>query len=226
MLPDWKIRKEIVEIGRRIYDKGLACGADGNISYKVADDRMLITGSGTCLGELETTDIIYTDFSGNILSGKLKPSSELPMHIAVYRHRLNINAVIHAHPPLATGFSIAGVSLAGCVIPEVVMTLGKIPTAPYATPSSEEGVDAISELITNHDAIILDRHGAITIGKTLKESFYKLEKVEYAAKVTLAARQLGQVQKLTPEQITKLQTISSVSGRVTDGSCSDCGTCG
>ncbi len=222
MLPDWKIRKEIIEIGRKIYEKKLAAGTDGNISYKVADDRMLITGGGTCLGELKSTDIIYTDFSGNLLSGDRPPSSETPMHIAVYRHRPNINAVVHAHPPIATGFSIAGVSLAGCVIPEIIMTLGKIPTASYATPSSDEGAKAVSELITNHDAILLDRHGAITIGKTLEEAFFKLEKVEYAAHVTLTARQLGQVQTLTQEQIDKLRTITAYGST----NCTDCGSCG
>ncbi len=222
----WKINKEIREIGRLIYDKGLAAGADGNISYKVADDRLLITASGTCLGELKATDILYIDFAGNILSGKGSVSSEFPMHVAAYEHRLNISAVVHAHPPIATGFSIAGLTLAGCVIPEIVMTLGEIPTAPYATPSSQEGARVISDLITSHDAILLDRHGAITIGKTLKEAFYKLEKVEYAAKVTLTARQLGQVQHLTSEQVQKLYSISRRIPNQPINGCTDCGTCG
>ncbi|MBD3235037.1 MAG: class II aldolase/adducin family protein [candidate division Zixibacteria bacterium] len=222
----WKITNEIREIGRLIYDKGLAAGTDGNISYKVADDRLLITASGTCLGELRATDILYIDFAGTILSGKGTVSSELPMHIAAYKNRLNIKAVVHAHPPVATGFSIAGINLAGCVIPEIVMTLGEIPTAPYATPSSSEGAHVISDLITSHDAILLDRHGAITVGKALREAFFKLEKVEYAAKVTLTAKQLGQVRQLTPEQVEKLTAISRrTSGRSING-CTDCGTCG
>ena len=213
MLPDWKIRREIIEIGRRIYERGLAPGTDGNISFKLADDRILITASGTCLGELKTTDIILIDNSGKIISGNGKPSTETPMHLEVYRHRPAINAVIHAHPPTATAFSIAGISLAGCVIPEIAMTLGKIPTAPYAAPSSDEGARAISGLITNHDAILLDRHGAITIGETIKSAFYKMEKVEYAAKVTLAARQL--------QQTTSEESVC----RVNDSSCSECGSC-
>jgi L-fuculose-phosphate aldolase len=198
---------EIIEIGRRIYDKGLAAGTDGNISCRRASGRILITGSGTCLGELEPKDIISVDFSGKVHSGKRKASSELPMHLAAYKLRPDVNAVIHAHPPVATGLSVAGLTLDSPVIPEIVMTLGKIPTAPYATPSTEEGARSITGLIVDHDAVLLDHHGAVTVGKTLKEAFYKMEKVEYAAKVILTAKRLGEVIELTPEQKSRLRDL-------------------
>jgi len=208
ILPDWKIRQEIIDIGQRIYDRGLATGTDGNISYRASKDHLLITASGTCLGQLKPDDILAVDYSGNALSTERRPSSELPMHLAAYRLRPDINAVIHAHPPTATGFSIAGLSLAAPVIPEIVMTLGEIPTAPYATPSSEEGALALAELVTRHDAILLDRHGAITVGSTLEEAFYKMEKVEYTAMVTLTAWLLGKTELLSPEQVEKLWRVS------------------
>jgi L-fuculose-phosphate aldolase len=197
----------IIEIGRRIYDKGLAAGTDGNISCRSASGRILITGSGTSLGELEPKDIISVDFGGKVYSGKRKASSELPMHLAAYKLRPDINAVIHAHPPVATGLSVAGLTLDSPVIPEIVMTLGKIPTAPYATPSTEEGARSITGLIVDHDAVLLDHHGAVTVGKTLKEAFYKMEKVEYAAKVILTAKRLGEVIELTAEQISRLRDL-------------------
>lgn len=198
---------EIIEIGRRVYDKGLAAGTDGNISCRSTSGRILITGSGTGLGELEPDDIISVDFNGEVRSGKRKASSELPMHLAAYNLRPDVNAVIHAHPPVATGLSVAGLTLDRPVIPEIVMTLGKIPTAPYATPSTEEGARSITGLIADHDAVLLDHHGAVTVGKTLKEAFYKMEKVEYAAKVILIADRMGEVIELTPEQISKLRDL-------------------
>ncbi len=222
---DWRIRREIIEIGKLLYERGLSAATDGNISFRIAEDRILITASGTCLGELEPTDIIYADLSGNKLSGDGNVSSETPMHLAIYNCRADVKAVVHAHPPIATGFTIAGISLAGCVIPEIVMTMGEVPTTRYATPSTAEGASVVKELITNHDALLLDRHGAITIGRTLQEAFYKMEKIEYAAKVTLTARQLGNTRNLTAEELERLRKIA-FPHRIDNSSCTGCGTCG
>jgi L-fuculose-phosphate aldolase len=129
------------------------------------------------------------------------------MHLEVYRQRPDVNAVIHAHPPLAVAFSIAGVSLARCVLPEVVVTLGGIPTTDYATPGTTEVSESIRQTIRDYDAIILAHHGSLTVGKTLWEAYLRLEKVEHTAQITMAAQQLGRVQTLSPEAVAKLAAL-------------------
>jgi len=133
-----------------------------------------------------------------------RPSSEILMHLEVYRQRPDVNAVVHAHPPLATAFSIAGVSLARCVIPEVIVTLGGILTTEYATPGTAEVPETIRQAIQHHDAIILTHHGSLTVGRTLWEAYLRLEKVEHTAQITLAAHQLGRVSTLSPQAVEKL----------------------
>ncbi|MBD3170360.1 MAG: class II aldolase/adducin family protein, partial [candidate division Zixibacteria bacterium] len=148
------------------------------------------------------------DLDGNVVSGTRTASSETPMHLAVYTKRPDVHAVVHAHPPTATGFTVAGIPLTDNVIPEIILTLGKIPTAPYVTPSSDEGPRAVAENIAENDAILLDHHGALTVGENLIQAYFRMEKVEYAAKVLLTAHKLGGINPLTPEQLEKLHTIS------------------
>jgi L-fuculose-phosphate aldolase len=149
------------------------------------------------------------------------------MHLEVYGQRPDVGAVIHAHPPLATAFTVAGISLAQCVIPEVVLTMGTIPTTEYATPSTEAGREAVRELIRKHDALVLDRHGALTVGPDLISAYRKLEKVEHCAQVTLAARQLGNVRTLPPEEVRRLEAMRAELGLGKSvQACSNCGTCG
>ncbi len=222
---EWQIRREIIAIGKQAYDKGLVTATDGNISVRVMGDRFLITPSGSCLGELKAEQLVYVDFDGKVLSGG-KPTGELSMHLAAYRERPDINAVLHAHPPITTGFTIAGESLAQCVIPEVVVIFGMIPTTEYATISTDEGAKVIRELIKNHDALILDRHGTITVGKNLLEAYRKLEKVEYCAQVTLVARQLGKVRTLSADEIMKLESVRKKYGYSGNQTlCEQCGVC-
>jgi len=225
MVSEWQLRREIVDIGKKAYDRGLVSATDGNISCRIMGDRFLITPSGSCLGELKPDELVYVDFDGKVLSGG-KPTGELSMHLAAFRERPEINAVLHAHPAVTTGFTIAGESLAQCVIPEVVMIFGTIPTTEYATISTDEGAQVIKDLIKNHDAIILDRHGTITVGKSLTDAYRKLEKVEYCAQVTLAARQLGHVKTLSEEQIKKLDAVRKQYGYEEQASlCEQCGVC-
>ncbi len=226
MINEWQLRKEIVEIGRRTYNKELVTATDGNISIRVADDRLLITPSGSCLGELKPDQLLYVDFSGHVFSGEGRATSELPMHVSAYRERPDIRAVLHAHPPITTGFTVAGHTLAQCIIPEVVLIFGSIPTSQYATPSTQEGAEVIKTLIKHHDAIILDRHGTLTVGKSLIEAFRKLEKVEYCARVTLTAYQLGKIRKLSPDEIEKLERVRKEYGYPGKLSlCDQCGYC-
>jgi L-fuculose-phosphate aldolase len=155
-----------------------------------------------------------------------RPSSEILMHLEVYHQRADVGAVVHAHPPVATAFSIAGVSLARCVLPEVVITLGSIPTADYATPGTSEMPLSISEAIQDHDALILAHHGSLTVGQTLWEAYLRLEKVEHTAQITLTAQQLGQVHTLTAEDVAvlaeKRQQLLREQGR---DLCADCSIC-
>lgn len=221
-------RLEIVEVGRMMYEKNLVVATDGNISVRMDEDRIITTPSGVSKGHMKPEQMIVTDLKGAKISGERNPSSEIRLHLAVYEKRPEVRAVVHGHPPRATAFTIAGLSLAQCVIPEVVFTLGSIPTSAYATPTSEEGPKVIKELIEKHDAIILDRHGAVTVGTDVFDAYRKLEKVEHCAEVTLAARQLGQVKTLTPEEIRKLMDVREklcLAGKATL-SCSNCGACG
>jgi L-fuculose-phosphate aldolase len=225
-MTEWQLRRDIVTIGLKMYEKDFVAATDGNISARLNSDRMLITPSGSCLGELTPNQLVLVDFNGRVLSGTAKPSSETPMHIMAYRQRPDVNAVIHAHPPVTTGFSVAGESLAQCVIPEIVVVFGTIPTAEYATASSDEGAHVIKGLIGNHDAIILDRHGTLTVGIDLVDAFRKLEKVEHCARVTLTARQLGRVKKLSAEEIKKLEEVRKKMGYADQVSlCERCGVC-
>jgi len=227
MKSEWEHRQEIVDIGQRMYRRGYVAATDGNISIKMADERILITPAGVCLGELRPEELVATELGGTVCDQHQRPSSELPMHLEVYGQRPDVGAVIHAHPPLATAFTVAGISLAQCVIPEVVLTMGTIPTTQYATPSTEQGREQVRELIRCHDALILDRHGTLTVGPDLITAYRRLEKVEHAAQVTLAARQLGNVRTLPAEEVRRLEAMRAELGLGKSVEvCSNCGTCG
>ncbi|HUW59336.1 MAG TPA: class II aldolase/adducin family protein [Planctomycetota bacterium] len=199
-----ELRKEIAAVCRRIYAKGFVAANDGNVSARLDAGRILMTPSGMSKGDVTPECLVVCDLAGNKLSGDGKPTSEVLLHLAVYEARSNLNAVVHAHPPYATALTVAGVSLAEPVLPEVAVTFGKIPTAEYATPASPEGPEVIRKLIGRFDAMLLDRHGTLTAGRTVWEAYFRLEKVEHAAQVVFLAHQLGQVRTLTPDEITRL----------------------
>ena len=161
---------------------------------------------------LDPDMLVTVTLEGRKVAGNGEPTSELPLHLEVYRQRPDAMAMVHGHPPLATAFSVAGERLAGCIIPEVVLTLGEtIPVAVYGTPSTDELPKSISELIKHHDAIILDRHGSVTVGKTIWDAYFKLEKLEYAAQVTLASKQSsGRVRTLDPAELARLYETHGV----------------
>ena len=207
---EYELRQEMVRIGRLMWERGYVAAADGNLSARLGPDRLLTTPSSMSKGFLSAQDLVVIRLDGEPVPSYRgrgqKPSSEILMHLEVYRQRLDVGAVVHAHPPAATAFSIAGVTLARCILPEVVVTLGGIPTAEYATPGTAEVSDSIAEAIQEHDAVILAHHGSLTVGSTLWDAYQRLEKVEQAAQITLLARQLGQVKTLPPEAINKLMT--------------------
>lgn len=204
---EWHIRRQVVEFSKRIYDRGFVAASDGNVSHRLSGDRVLVTPGGFCLGELQLNDLVCVNLAGRFLSGQHKPTSELGLHLAVYRIRTDVNAVVHAHPPIANAFSFAGQTLDQCVIPEVVLGFGVIPTTEYATPSSEEGPCVVQKLIRDHDALLLQRHGSLTVGPDLRDAYFKLDKLEHAARITLAARQLGTVIPLSADELARLGAV-------------------
>lgn len=222
-------RDDLIEVCKRIYAKGFVAASDGNVSIRLGQDRVLCTPSGFSKGYLKPEQLLIVNMAGEVVGSRsragLKPSSEILLHLECYRQRPEIGAVVHAHPPVAIACTIAGVSLAQCVIPEVIVTFGAIPTAPYATPGSPEGPNAVRELIANHDAILLDHHGTVTVGKDVFDAYFKLEKVEHAAEVTLAARQLGRVRGLPGPEVQKLLEIRRQMGRGEGPYCQQCDLC-
>jgi len=211
MTAEYAIRREIVEIGRRMYDKDLVAATDGNLSFRLDDNRFLITPTGSCLGFLKASDLVLIDGEGKPRSPG-RPTSEYRLHLEVYRQRRDVSAIVHGHPPICTAFSVAGETLDRCVLPEVVFTLGAIPTAPYGTPTTDEPPRIIREHIQSCDALILDRHGTLTVGPDLIDAYYKLEKIEHTARVILAAKTLGRVRVLSPEQVDRLLAVREQAG--------------
>lgn len=200
-------KKKLIAICKRIYDKGFVAANDGNVSLKL-EDKILVTPTEKSKGFLKPEDLVVVDLKGKKLKGRLNPTSELLMHLFVYEKRADVCAVVHAHPPYSTALAIAKVRLPEFLLPEVILSLGKIPLAPYATPSTYEVCESIAGLVGDHDAIIMENHGVVTVGKNLEEAYLKLERVEHFSKIFSLASKLGKIKELSKEQINKLFKIS------------------
>ena len=207
-----KLKQDIVEVGRRIWLRGYVAANDGNISIRIGSDEFLCTPTGVSKGFMTPETIIKVNGGGEVLSGDLKPSSELKMHLRAYRERPDVKAIVHAHPPVGTAFAVAGIPLNKKFLPEVIVTLGEIPLAEYATPSTDEVPEAIAELVKEHDAVLLANHGVLTLGDDVFNAYYKLETVEHYANVSLMVRQLGGVRELPSERIARLMEVHKKSG--------------
>ena len=207
-----QIRAEIVEVGRRLYARGYVASNDGNISVRLDDARLITTPKSVSKGFMSPDMMVIVDFSGRKLTGDRDPSSELPMHVEIYRNRPDVHAVVHAHPPVATGFAVAGIPLTRAVLAEVVTTLGSIPIAAYGTPSTSELPDAVRKYIKAHDGLLLANHGAVTCCKTLMSAYFKMETIEHFAKISLVARLLGRENLLSREEVDRLQGLRGMYG--------------
>ena len=179
---------------------------DGNISARLDANTVLITPSGIAKGALTPEDMTKIDLEGRLISGK-KPSSEYLLHLCFYKTRPDVMAVIHAHPPLATGLASAGLALDRPLTSEIVITLGKVPLAEYATPGTAEVTDSIAGLVKEHNAIMLANHGVVTCGRDLETAFQRMETVEQAAKITLVAEHLGGGRLIPPDKVKKLEEM-------------------
>lgn len=207
MMHETQIRKDLLRIARLCYERHMLVALDGNLSARLPSGQILCTRAGCHKGFLTEEDLVVIDINGKMLRGSGRPTSEMAMHLACYRARPDIKAVVHAHPPLSVAFTIAGVSMARCVLPEVVLTLGTIPTIEYATTGTDALASRVGDAILTHDAILMDRHGAVCVGTDIMEAFCRLEIMEHTALITKSARDLGMVQELDPEEAIRLRSM-------------------
>ena len=206
------LRKAMVEVGRRLYARGYTASNDGNISARLDDRRLLMTPKSVCKGFMSPDMMVITDLDGKKLAGDRDPSSEMQMHLEVYRQRPDARAVVHAHPPIATGFAVAGIPLDRAVLAEVVTTLGSVPIAEYATPSTKELPEAVRKYVRAHDGMLLANHGALTLGADLFSAYYKMETIEHFAHISLVARLLGGERLLSRQEVDRLQGLRGMYG--------------
>src|SRR2546425_185759 len=207
-----QIRADIVEAGRRLYARGFVASNDGNISARLDEHRLITTPKSVSKGFMTPDMMVVVDYEGKKLSGDRDPSSELPMHLEIYRNRPDVNGVVHAHPPTATDFAVAGIPLTRAVLAEVVTTLGSIPIAAYATPSTQELPEAVRKYIKAHDGMLLANHGALTVGSDLFAAYYKMETIEHFAKISLVARMLGRENLIARDEVVRLQELRGTYG--------------
>ena len=206
------LRTDIVEVGRRLYARGYTASNDGNISVRLDAGRLLMTPKSVCKGFMDPQMMCVTDLDGVKLSGDRDPSSEIQMHLEVYRQRPDAQAVVHAHPPIATAFAVAGIPLDRAVLAEVVTTLGSVPIADYATPSTRELPEAVRKYVKSHDGMLLANHGALTLGSDLFSAYYKMETIEHFANISFVARMLGGERLLSREEVMRLQGLRGMYG--------------
>ncbi len=200
-------RKQIVLYSKKVHAAGLVCATDGNLSVRLDEHHVLITPSSLRKEDMHIEAPVIIDMNGEPVGDTRRPSTEHKVHLEAYRQRPDVMAVIHAHPPKAIAFTIAEAPLDTCILPEVVVTLGSIPVAPYATPSTDDLPASMGELIRRSDAVMLARHGSVTVGLTLADAFKKLEKLEHNAEILIYARILGGAKPFSRSQLEELENL-------------------
>jgi L-fuculose-phosphate aldolase len=204
MLTERKHREEIVRYGRMLHDRGFVAAMDGNLSVRLRGDRILVTPTCVSKGAMRPADMVIVDPEGKRLAGRRNVTSELGMHLLIYRMRPDVQAIVHAHPPTATGFAAAGMALTEPLVCEVVMGLGCIPLARYGTPGTSELGQTLEPYVEQYDAILMSNHGVVAYGDTLEHSYMKMETVEHFAQIALVTHLLGRQQPLKQPDIEKL----------------------
>jgi len=200
-----RLRQALCRVGALCYQKGFIAGADGNLSVRLQDGTVIVTPAGAMKGFLQPHHLAHVDLEGRVVDGGPGPSSELGIHLVSYRERPDVRAVVHTHPPHAVALSIAEVDLLAPVIPEIVVTIGGTPTAPYATPGTDELPESIRAIVRCSDTLIMKNHGAVTLGGNLMDAFRKLDMVEHTAHILWLAHSLrGGVDPLPAEAVRKL----------------------
>lgn len=215
---EYQAKSLIAEVCRLMYNKNFVASNDGNVSAKVSDTTLWTTPTGVSKGLVKENMLVKVDLDGNVLQGDRKPSSEVKMHLRVYRENPNVKAVVHAHPPIATSFSIAGIPLRTPILAEAVVQLGEIPIASYATPGTQEVPDSIAPFCKTHNGVLLANHGALTWGSDVMQAYYRMESLEYYATVTMYSSSIiGKANELSCEQVDKLLDARTRLGIMTGG---------
>lgn len=211
MIGEQEARAAIVAAGRRLYERRILASIEGNMSIRLEGDRIVATPSGINKGLMQPTDMVVTDLEGNPESGG-NPSSEMRMHLAIYKVRPDLGAIVHAHPTVATGYAVAGKQLPPAVLAEIVTTLGCIPIAPYGTPSTDALAEAVVGPIRNYDALLLANHGALTAGDNLETAEERMYQLEHFAEVSLVAELLGGPRAFSIEEVDRLSSLREQAG--------------
>ena len=216
-------RREIVKIGRLLYERSYVVSSDGNISVRLDDGRIVATPTMMCKGRMTEELLAVTDANGKPLTDR-KPSSELQMHLLIYQERADVNAVCHAHPPHGTAFAVAGLAIDQPILSEVILTLGCVPLTSYGTPSTSEVTEAMRPFVKHHNALLMANHGAVAYGADPWQAFDRLETLEHTARIAILARILGGSQNLSKDAIEKLINLRESSGYLGEsGRCQACG---
>jgi len=214
MPSEFEMKKQICEIGKRIYENGFIAANDGNISVKLNSNEFLCTPTGVSKGFMTTDMICKVDASGKVLQAKggYRPSSEIKMHLRVYKERADVNSVVHAHPPYATSYAIAGKPLTEPIMPEAIIVLGCVPIAAYGTPSTDEIPNNVAKYLQHYDAVLLENHGALSYANDLLGAYHKMESLEFYAKLLFISNQIGKPQQLDKQQVERLYELRKEMG--------------
>lgn len=204
MVNDWKIRQEICEMGRRLYAKGFAAGNDGNISYRLAENVVLCTPTQICKGFMKPDDLCTVDMEGRQLTGKRKRTSEVLLHLEVYRGDADAKSVVHCHPPHATAFGMARADIPSCILPEVEVFLGIVPRAEYETPGGKEFAETVRPFVGKANVVILSNHGTVSWGPTVEKAYWHTEILDAYCRMLILAKQIGHVERLPGEKVNEL----------------------
>lgn len=216
-------RREIVRVGRLMYERSYVVSSDGNLSVRLEDGRIVATPTQVCKGRMTEDMLAVTDIDGKPLNDR-RASSELAMHLLVYRERPEVRAVCHAHPPHGSAFAVAGLAIDQPILSEVILTLGCVPLAEYGTPSTDELTDAMRPLVKHHNALLMANHGAVAYGADIWQAFDRLETLEHTAKISILARVLGGARNLPPDSIEKLIDVRERAGYLDERArCQACG---
>ncbi len=202
---EYRLKQAIVRVARRLDQKGILTSTDGNISALLDDGGTLITPSGSCKGELEPEQIVRLFRDGSPRAGR--PSSEIALHRMIYAHRPEIRAIIHAHPPYATAYAVAGIALDQPILSEAILTLGRVPVASYALPTAEELARSVEPFVTLHDAVLMRFHGAVCFSRSIEQAGYLMETLEHVARIDFIRRALGSNELIPASEVARLEEL-------------------
>jgi L-fuculose-phosphate aldolase len=209
MTGERQFRREIVQYGRMMHERGYVAAMDGNLSVRLDEERILCTPTAMCKGMMRTSDLVTVDLDGRKLAGRRDVSSEIGMHLLIYKRRPDVHGVVHAHPTTATGFAAAGMALDKPLVSEVVIGFGSIPLARYGTPGTPELAEALEPFVSSYDAILMANHGVVTYGDSLLQAYMKMETVEHFAHIALVTHLLGRQEPIGNEDLEKLMVVRS-----------------